>query len=89
MTKAGVDGLLEGLSDLTLETQKGNAKGASDCVVKLRVFYCFIECAMYIPYQVAIQYLLAFSISYEMCTVIICKEKQQSQLFSTYMTYKI
>ncbi|KAF3667332.1 putative multiprotein-bridging factor 1b-like [Capsicum annuum] len=52
VTKAGVDGLLEGLSDLTLETQKGNAKGASDCVVKLRVFYCFIECAMYIPYQV-------------------------------------
>ncbi|XP_016581117.1 uncharacterized protein LOC107878587 isoform X2 [Capsicum annuum] len=28
VTKAGVDGLLEGLSDLTLETQKGNAKGA-------------------------------------------------------------
>ncbi|XP_059282761.1 uncharacterized protein LOC132036438 isoform X1 [Lycium ferocissimum] len=30
--KAGVDGLLEDLSYLTLEMQKGNAKGASDCV---------------------------------------------------------
>lgn len=62
MSKAGVDGLLKDLSYLTLETRKGNAKGASDGVVRFRVFYFFIECAMYIPYQVATQYLLTFSI---------------------------
>lgn len=62
MSKAGVDGLLEDLSLLTLETQKLNGKGASDRVVRLRVIYFFIECAAYIPYQVAIQYLLTFSI---------------------------
>ncbi|CAN4102963.1 unnamed protein product [Withania somnifera] len=33
VSKAGVDGLSEGLSYLTLETQKGNPKGASDCAV--------------------------------------------------------
>lgn len=46
MSKAGVDVLLEDLSYLTLETQKGNAKGASDYVVRLCIFYLFIECAM-------------------------------------------
>ncbi|CAN4104248.1 unnamed protein product [Withania somnifera] len=49
VSKAGVDGLLEDLSYLTLETPKGNAKGASDSVVRVRVFYFFIERAMDTP----------------------------------------